>query len=295
MDIFQTSRYFDSTQFQEWDFNTSSWVNSSFVGQLKKADNFVSIWNRPTRKRMLYSQVNVPLNSSVVRVTATGEIFLVGSSQDDAHLNTGYRRVFNAHEAYGVARVLRKLPQVKAGGELGFALSQQVEVTFGDYELRATDRLSDDRILGYGEYFLFLPSNSNVQDLDTVEIAGKEFYVYEVYKDSGLVTCRATGKSDDRVNLQYIEKLTAVYDPNTQSVNNTEKIYETTAKLIPKIEKTDFSANSLEKGIRVVMRKDFISYTPKIGNFIQFSSQRYRIDKIALDSLHEEYVIDAVL
>jgi hypothetical protein len=295
VDIYQTSRFFDKTQFEEWSFALSAFRNLGFLGQLKKADNFVSIWNRPTRKRMIYSQVDRNLTSGVVRLPSTGEIFLVGSSQDDTHLNKGYRRVYNAHEAHGPATVLRKVPAVKALGELGFATTITIEATFADYELRSTDRILDTKLLGYGEYFLFLPSSSGVADLDTVTLGGKIFYVYEVYKDSGLVTCRATAKPDDRRDVLYIEVGPKVYDPLTQTVSSTERVYETTARVVPKMEQTDFESVGLESSYRIVMAQNFISYIPKVGNFVQFGGDRYKVMKVMSNTLAEEFILDIVL
>jgi hypothetical protein len=290
MDLFQVSAYFDSTHFLVWDFDAQTWVQG-FEGQIKRADNFVSIWNRPTRKRMLYAQIDTNIESSVVKVEATGEIFMLGSSQDDAHLNKGYRKVLNAHEAYGSAVISRKQPTL-VGGVRSYAEDIVVETTFGDYELRATDRLSDDRLLGYGEYFLFLPSNSTVRDLDTVLIGGIRFYVYEVYKDSGFVTCRATSKGDDRIDFQYVSLGSPTYNPSTQTVTPTETVYGSTGRVIPNKSNIDSSSTVAVKSLKIIFREDFISYVPKPNDFVIFRGLRYKVRNVALDSLLQEYEIE---
>lgn len=290
MDLFQVSRYFDSTHFLEWDFVSQTWRNG-FKGQIKRADNFVSIWNRPTRKRMIYAQVTTPIASSVVKVESTGEIFMLGSSQDDAHLNTGYRKVINAHEVYGPAIVTRKQPTIVSGVR-SYAETIVIENTFGDYELRATDRLSDDKLLGYGEYFLFMPANSVVRDLDTVVLGGIDFYVYETYKDSGFVTCRATSKGDDRLDFDYISVVSNSYNPSTQSVTNVEVSYGSTGRIIPNKDTVDSSSEVSIKSLKIVIREDFISYQPKPNDFVQFRGLRYKVRNVVLDSLLQEYILE---
>lgn len=288
MDLFKTSKYFDTTKFLEYDFLSSSWVDRGFIGQVKKADNFVSIWNRPTRKRMIYSQVDVPLTSTVVKVVGTGEILIVGSSQDDVHSSKGYRRVYNAHEAFSTAEVRRKTSPI-VGGKKDFAVDSLVETTFGDYELRATDRLKDEVLLGHGEYFLFLPSNSSVSDLDEVIISGHPFVVYEVARDSGLVSCRATSKPDDRRNFVYKEIVADVYDPSTQTFIPTFESYNSTGKVLSVEDKIDYERDENKEEYMIVIRNEYISYVPKVGSKVDVFSNTYTVLSVKSDSLREEW------
>ena len=238
MDITQGAKFFDRQSFDSYNFSTSSWQLSVIKGQLKSSDKFVSIWNRPTRKRMLYSAPGQLQEATVIRVPSTQEIFMVGTSQKDSISNRAYREITGLHEISGFAQVLRKTPVVVSNIK-GWAVESLVRTSFADVELRSVNESQDKELINYGHFFLFMPSDEplkrhdSVRVYDTKTLTTQTYYVLEVYLDSGYKCARVTVKPDERINFTYISVGEQEYDDATQQVSSTDVTYNVTGKISP--------------------------------------------------------------
>lgn len=294
MDITKAAKYFDRQDFDAYDFNTASWVPAAFRGQLKSSDTFVSIWNRPTRKRMLYCAPGQQPTSSVIRVPTTGEMFMVGTVQKDSIMNTSYRMVVGLHTIRAVAQVNRKIPVVNAGIK-GWAVNTPIRTSFGDVELRSVNETQDQELANYGHFFLFMPSDEDLQRHDTVTIQGVQYYVLEVYPDSGYTAARVTSHPDERVDFVYVSKGVGAYNPATQSVSSSDTSYNVTGKLVPMLSEDVPNQDILKERVRVMLMDSFISFDPKVDDKITYLGKTYTVDKVERNSILSEWYLTACL
>lgn len=293
MDIVRAARAFDKQVFDEYNFATSSWELETFTAQYKLADVFLSIYNRPGRKRMLYCAPDQIPTKSVVRVPSTAEIFLVGNVQLDSYANTMYRAVIGLHHAaVGPASVSRMTPSVSAGIK-GWATSTLVRNTFADAEMRSVNERQDEELTNYGHYFLFLPSDENLQRHDTVTIGSKVFYVLETYVDSGIIYARATIRPEERVNFVYTSVTGESHDVATQTTTETTVTYNTTGKVVPLAAEDIPNTEVLSQWIRLMVLDSFISYTPAVNDRVSYGGLRYTVQKVERDSILDEWYLTA--
>ena len=195
MDLFMTARYYDLLTFQDYDFAAQDW-GTTFQGQLKRGDQFLTIYHRPTRKRMLYTDGVEKPSSPVIRVVTTGEIFMVGSLQEDSHDNVHYRNIYAMTKPNGEARVYRKAP-VGPPGDPGWAVRALVETTWADVELRSLNENEEEALIHHGHVIMTFPQNCQIEPLDTVELdgpLGQTYYALERYIDSSYVNVRAVAR-----------------------------------------------------------------------------------------------------
>lgn len=293
MDLAQASRYFDQQPFDAYDFSSNTWINSDFTGQLRLADSFVSIWNRPTRKRMLFCAPGQEPTSAVIRLPTTGDIFMVGTEHTDSLGNNAYRKTYNIHQVSGTAVIRRLVPDEDIYGIKGWATNTTVQNTFGDFELRSLDEGLDDRVDHYGQYFLFLPSNAPLQRNDTVEINLKTYYVLEPYVDSGFVCARATSNPDERVNFTYTSKGTVTYNTATQTTSSSDVTYNITARVTPKMLAERDNTTVIFNRIRVMMDGSFVSFTPKPYDTVTFEGKTYKVEAVERNAARDEWYLEA--
>ncbi len=292
MDFRQVARYFDRQYFDVYNFSTSAWQLNAFKGQLKLGDTFVSIWNRPTRKRMLYCAPGSVPTGSVIRVGNTGDIFMVGTGQGDTHDNSHYRQIYGLHHSSGTAAVNRKIPVVTLGIR-GWAADTLIQNTFADVELRSVNEGQTTELTNYGHYFMFMPSDCPVQKHDTVGLNGVTYYVLETYLDSGYRTCRVTESPDERVNFVYTSKGAQSYDTSTQTVSSTDTNYNVTGK-ITLTGAEDIQNSQIEKNkIRVMLLDSFISFAPKVQDKLTYLGTLYTVAKVSRDPLLKEWYLEA--
>lgn len=294
MDITQAAKYFDRQKFDAYNFGASAWVLAAFTGQLKSADTFVSIWNRPTRKRMLYTAPDQVPTSTVIRVPTTGEIFMVGTSQKDSIMDTSYRVVCGLHRVAGVAQVNRKTP-VEVAGVKGWAVNALVRNSFGDVELRSVNESQDRELTNYGHFFLFMPSDEALQRHDTVTLNGATYYVLEVYPDSGYITARVTANPDERVDFTYTSKGVETYNPATQSVSSADTLYNVTGKITPVSSEDVPNSEILKERVNVMLLESFISFEPKVADKLTYLGKTYTVEKVERNAILSEWYLVACL
>ena len=290
MDLLQAAQYFDTLSFDAYNFTTESWEISAFEGQLKRADDFISIWNRPTRKRMLYTPPSVTIPSSVIRVGTTGETFLVGHVAGDSHANVHYRNLCGLHQVDGRAVQRRKTPAETLGVK-GWAVEATVKNTFADIELRSVNEGQETQLLNYGNYFMFMPYDADVRRHDTIEVASVRYYVLDVYVDSGMRCARATAQPDERVNFVYTSVGSPVYSTATQTISSTNTNYNATGKVVPLLSQDLRNSEVTRNRVKVMILESFISFTPKIGDLVSYLGSQYKVEIVQRDASLEEYIL----
>lgn len=293
MDIVRAARAFDKQVFDEYNYTTSSWELATFTGQYKLADVFLSIYNRPGRKRMLYCAPDQLPTKTVIRVPSTGEIFMVGNVQQDSYQNTAYRAVVGLHHsAVGPASVSRLTPAVTLGIK-GWATSSLVRNTFADAEMRSVNERQDEELVNYGHYFLFLPSDEDLRRHDTVTIGSQVFYVLETYIDSGIIYARATIRPEERVNFVYTSVTSESHNVSTQVTSETTVTYNTTGKVVPLAAEDIPNSEVLSQWLRLMVLDSFISYTPKVNDRVTYLGEVFTIQKVERDSILDEWYLTA--
>lgn len=294
MDILQAARFFDLQDFDTYNFVGSSWVLNAFKGQLKRADQFVSIWNRPTRKRMLFTAPDQVPSASVIRCPATGEIFLVGTTQKDSHANTQYRTITGLHMSAGTAVLKRRAP-VGPSNDPGWAVQSTVITTFADAELRSVDEGQNYVVTNYGHFFLFLPKDTPAQLHDTLELDGKTYYILELYVDSGFLAARGTTMPDERTDLVYKTVGAPVYSPATQTNSPAVVSYNVTAKAtLLKSDQLLPNEITLET-IEVLIDEAFIGVEPKKNDQIVYLGKTYTVKEVSRNAILTEWKLRATV
>lgn len=298
MDIVKAAKYHDRQGFDTFNFNTQSWTPNAFYGQLKISDSFVSIWNRPTRKRMLTCAPDQAPASSLIRVASSGEIFMVGTLQYDSNTNVAYRVIGGLHKAAGPAVLKRKAPTGPANNP-GWAVESTILNGYADAELRSVNENQDTEIENFGHYFLFMPKDTPAQLHDTITITDiqtnriKTYYILELYVDSGYLCGRATAEPDERTNFVYQVIGPAVYNPATQTNTPVVTSYNVTGK-VTMVGQEDLAQNEiLSKTIKVMILESFIGPLPKINDKIVWNGNTYTVSWIERNANLTEWVLRA--
>ena len=293
MEFSNVASFFDTVTFDAYDFASGFWNSNQFIGQLQEADSFVTLWNRPTRKRMLHTAPQEIISSSVVRVNATGEIYMVGTDQSDILNDQNYRRISGLHRPQGPA-VHRRLTPVEVAGVSGWASNVVVRNTFADVELRSVDENQNTKIDNYGQFFLFCPSDEALQRQDTVEVGGAVYFVIEPYLDGGLSCARVSLHPDERMNFVYKSFLGSGYDPNTQSNVPTFTSYNATGKVTSTLAKTTMGSE-VGESLDIMLHDRFITFEPKLKDEIVFRGSTFRVSDKKRNSILSEWYLTAQL
>lgn len=288
MDIRQVAKYFDTVVF---DSNSAGvWSLSSFTGQLKLADKFVSIWNRPTRKRMLYTAPGELPDASVIRINVTGEVLLVGTTHADLLFNKHTRDVTGCHLPSGIATVSRTVPGASPS-DPGWGTPTALPDTYADAELRSVVEDQNREIDNFGHYVMFFPRDYDLQRHDNVTLNGETYHILETYTDSGYLCARSTVRPDERINFVYTKVGPPVYNPVTQTNTPVLTNYNVTGKFTMLSSQELGDSDILNKTGRVMIHEDFIGVVPAVNDQITIAGQKWRVVEASSDSLIREWYL----
>jgi hypothetical protein len=288
MDLMRSRGYFDSASFDAYNFGASDWNLAAFKGKLDLANPKISLMDKGTRRRMLFVSPGQEPTSTVIRCAPTGQIFLIGQQSRDMLRGVYYRDVVSLHEALGAATINRRAPTGPSNNP-GWAVSSLVESTFADYEMRSDNENQQDQVTQWGSFNITLPSDSTIQEHDTLTVGGRTFFIFEVYRDSGFAACRATDRPDDRYDIVYRSNAGSVYNTATLVAAPSYTDYNVTAQLTPfKDIETEDSATTREQ-LKVMIKGTWIGVTPKLQDAITYKGQKYIVTKVAQNMLQDEW------
>lgn len=222
MDLGAIAEYFDWTNFDAFSFDLLPagefragvdpwalpawhWDTAAFSGRIDLTDRFLSNFNKPLRRRMLFTRPDVVLPSSgTFRDPATGQVYLLGQSRQDSLGGTAYNMLTVCHLVSGLSAGLGKVTSKVvqgAGDDLGWLVDTEVDTYYGDLELRSSGEESSTKGIHVGSHFLTLPGFANLEKYDFFHLNGKSYKVDEPYFDSGFMTARVTEVGDDRLDF----------------------------------------------------------------------------------------------
>lgn len=292
MDLHKAARYFDCEKFDLFDFSTGQWLPQVFTAQLKKADVFVSIWNRPTRKRMMYTAPDQePGADGYVVRTPGGVIMMVGNKHPD-EFKGPYRSVFGLHYTAGEATIYRRTPR-GGSGDPGWASETLIQATWADTELRSADNNHELNIEHYGNFFLFMPRNAPIQRDDRIALNGSSYMIEETYLDTGLMCARCTNKPDERRDFVFRSYTGKTNNLSTGDVVATFDSYNVTGRIRPTKQEQLGLEPVIVDDIYVMIRKEWIGVSPKPLDEIVFLGKTFKVERVGQNALLDEWYVEA--
>ena len=289
MDLFMASRFFDTITFESFNFTADDWSGGDFIGQLKKADDFQTIYHRPTRKRMLFTTPDQAPRSSVIRAKTTQEMFIVGAHQADMLLDVNYRDTWALHKPRAKTTLYRTAP-IGPANDPGWAVETAVETTFVDFELRSVNENEGQYLVPRGHYVATFPANSTVDRGDRVTVEGEDFWCVEAYWDSSMRFARMVNRPTHWNDVVYKKYTGTVYSggKNTPTYDD----YNVTLRLGPDDEsQTSLDVNANK--VKAMILTSWIGVEPSLDDCFEYRGRQYLVSKVSKDPLEDQWVLEA--
>lgn len=219
---------------EAWDPVTETFIPDSFRARIDLTDRFLSNFNKPTRRRMLFADNEVVFPASrVFRHPGTKDVYLLGTTRQDARGGNPYLGLTilqlvtdEPGGTAGMATITRKVVQGPAE-DPGWMVDTLLARSYVDTEfLTSTDEVSttDLRIERYNAY---LPLPVQPQEWDFMELHGIQHRVLDTFADSGFFALRIDHEDDYRSNFKLhvsgrtMNKVTREYDLIDRTYNVT--------------------------------------------------------------------------
>lgn len=270
MNLRRISKHFDSEEFEYLDPVTRLWGNT-FEGRLAVTDRFLSNFNRPTRKRMLYTDFDTDLAAyDVIRHKFTGDVYLIGVARRDTFKTAKTTQLLICHMvtpnglSAGLAEVTR--PTVSGtGDDLGWVQMTQVGDAYVDLELRSTSTEPGSKDTQVGKYYAWTESHWPFKDGDKFVLHGQHYIVEETAYDAELQHLRVISRDQYYTDAVFEIGSARTFDRATNQFIEVPQTRNVSGYLVKLHDSNDGYDTDVADHAEFRIRTDHIGFTPLPG------------------------------
>lgn len=290
MNLRNVAAKFETISFDAFNEATQLWEPDAFIGKVMPVDRFLSIFNRPTRRRSigLSPDITLPV-SRTIRNPNTGLIYVVGEVRKDSFKGVAYDSVGILHTCDVTGVVTRKAPVGPISNPGGYQTTT-IATSYMDMELRAASE-PDESVQNFeGNFFLTTHAGVDLKAWDFISYSGDNYQVETVYFDSGLLMARVVKRDDIRVDVTYNRRTnTAGYDASTGVVTSGIAGYIVTG-FFRQFKLSEVDGEAIKAG-DLIFTADLTAFgfEPATGDEIVDGSKTYRIGTVRRDFIKRQY------
>jgi len=193
---------------EAWNPVTETWVPNSFLGRIDLTDRFLSNFNKPTRRRMLFTSDDVVFPPSLtIRHPGTKDIYLLGTKRTDARDGNPYVALTILQlvtdlpgGTSGLATITRKVVQGPPENP-GWLVDTVLAKSYIDTEFLSSTEEESTSDLRIERYNAYLPLNIQPREWDFITLHGTKYRVLDTFADSGFFGLRIDHEGDFRSNF----------------------------------------------------------------------------------------------
>ena len=289
--------------FDVWDRDSQTFVQPGFQGRIHLMDRFLSIYNRPLRKRQLYVKPGTDLPESMVfRHQTSGSIYLLGKGRQDAASNVDsgntYVDMYMCHDvtpepggSSGLARYFRKGAEGPPTNP-GWLVEKELEPVYIDMEFRtsATDTAAYDKKIG--SLFCWAPLWLEAKEWDFIELWGKKYRVVDVYTEAGLRGLRIDEEKDVRIDF-VISVDDETFNPVTRKWERVKENFNVSGIMIDSSDLANwrgvFREDIPTSKTAIAVEEENIGFVPQVGHKLTLNGRTREIKEVLTQAGEKQY------
>lgn len=190
---------------EAWDPVTESFIPNAFLARVDLTDRFLSNFNRPTRRRMLFADSEAVFPASrVCRHPGTKDVYLMGVTRKDALKGNPYVGLTilqlvtdEPGGSAGLASIHRRVP-VGPPEDPGWLVDTLFARTWVDTEFLTSNDETYTTDLRIERYVAFLPMPVQPEEWDFLTLHGVQYRILDTFSDSGFFSLRIDHEKDYR-------------------------------------------------------------------------------------------------
>lgn len=282
-----------------WDKDSKDFIPNSFSGRIALTDRFLTIYNRPTRKRQLYIKPDEPMpDSGVFRHPSSGDIYMIGQERQDARYDVEggntYVKLVMCHlvtpkfeGSSGLAKLWRRVPKGPAN-DPGWLVNELIEENYLDIEFRTSAAevgVYDSKV---ENFYAWMPISVFTKQWDFLELNGMTYRVVDTFTDIGLRGLRLDRESDPRIDVTITTTEERKYNKELHRYEGGSSTFNITV-IIPEQQEFAHWGSSNSSTIQVVVESDHIGFVPKEDMIITYEGRERVIRRVSTDANLQQY------
>lgn len=256
---------------QVWDPVTGDFLPNGLLGRIDLTDRFLSNFNKPLRRRMLFTRFGAQMpDSRTIRHPGTQQVYLLGQTRSDARDGVPYVSLTVCHlvtdepgGSSGLARLYRKQP-AGPSADPGWLVETLVATAYADIEFRTSANEENTLDVKTQNFLAVLPSSVSPREWDYLELKGRRYRVVDVYADSGFSGMRVDLEDDPRLDFVIHVTGERQYNRATHEYTNPVTAYNVTG-VIPNSQDFAGWVSESEPYVDVVVESAHIGFVPQAG------------------------------
>lgn len=288
--------------FDGYDAVTEDFVEDSFTARIDLTDRFLSIYNRPTRKRQLYMKPGTLLPTSyVIRHSTTKDVYIVGQIRQDARYDVEggdpYVAMAMLHlvtplaqGSSGVAIQTRKVT-VGPQDDPGWMVEQQIDKTYLDIEFRTSSAEEGVYESKVENFYAWTPITVTAQQWDFFTLNDAVYRVVDTFTDIGMRGLRLDRAVDPRIDV-VIYTNARVYDEVEHEFVDNQRPYNVTAIVPADVNIATWDDSNAASQISLVIDFGNIGFVPKQNQEISYQGRTRIIRSVATQAGEKQYRIE---
>lgn len=281
---------------EAWDELTEQFIPDAFMGRIDLSDRFLSNFNKPLRRRMMFVEPKQPMPvSNVFRHPGTHDVYIAGQRRGDAIGGNHYLDLIVCHLATdtpggssGLGTLYRKTPDGPEDNP-GWLTEKQLGKAYLDLEFRTSSNEPDMYETKIENYFCFLPIQWDLKPWDFIELDGIRYRVVDTFADSGLSGLRVDREPDTRMNFVLHTPGERVYNRDTHQWETTPGQFNVTGIMVKYHDFSSWSSES-EPYIDVSIEEGHIGFRPVPGNsHLEFEGVKRVISQVSTQPGERQY------
>lgn len=281
---------------EAYDATTDSFIPNAFKARIEISDRFLSNFNKPLRRRMLFSADDVVFPASrTFRHPGTKDIYLLGQSRTDSLAGKPHIQLTVCHlvtddgdGSAGMATLYRKAPEGPADNP-GWLVEREVVKTHLDLEFRTSANEADTYEVKIQNFFGYMAAPISLEPWDFLELHGKRYRVVDSFADSGLSGVRVDEESDTRVDFVLHLRGARTYNKITHEYESAGMTQNVTGVLLKSNEFASWTSDS-ESYIDVSIEAEHIGQVPQPDSMsLEYKGRKRIIKHVSTQPGEQQY------
>jgi len=292
------SQYANDEPMEAFNAVTGSFEPGAFRARILLTDRFLSNFNKPLRRRMLFSAPGTVFPASrTFRHPGTQDVYIIGQSRSDTLAGKDYNQLSVCHlvtdlddGSAGLAKLFRRAP-VGPAGDPGWLIEEKVTDLFLDLEFRTSANEQESYELKIGNFFGFVSASHRLEEWDFLELHGNRFRVVDVFPDSGMLGLRVDKEPDTRANFTLHVDGARTYNQTTHEFESSKTQWNVTGVAVRDKEFSGWKT-ATEAYIDIVIDVKNIGFRPEPEvTHIEFGGHKRLVKEVSTQAGERQYLL----
>lgn len=289
---------FEKTPISWFDPKTFGFYEAPDKINISKVDDFLSNFNRPTRRRMVHCAPDMPTGDSLIFMDmVTYNVFILGEPRYDQFNQQDYLGMYLAHlvtpvrgGSAGTAEIVRKVAKGPKD-DPGWLEPELVAYTYVDVEVSAVVHETQVEEVYENSVLVFMSRAVTCKRFDLIYVDDKIYRVSTMYTDSGLHVAKCFEETDDRVNILYrrsSEGQPRHYDTATRQFIATDRDYKITVRFVKNHNFASWDSES-QNYKDLIVDYDNIGFVPNAKDHVIINGVTMEVKVVDIDPAERQY------